>query len=116
MEWRKPTAKEESLIALLLSAEFSGKEAIARQLRGAQVRVLDAEGSLAFNVSSSEKAAVKARIPIEAEAQDRDGVTIHMLLHVVDGIVFGLEFFKEDPSPILDLPPPREWRLIELHS
>jgi len=116
MEWRKPTAEEESLLALLLSAEFKGKEAIARQLRDARVHAIDIEGSLALNVSSSEKADVKHRIPIEAEAQDRDGMTIHMLLHVVDGIASELEFYKDDSSPILVLPAVRDWRLIELHS
>ena len=114
-EWRKPTAEEKSLLALLLSVEFEGKEVIARQLRDVRVRELDAEGSLGLNVSSSERAHVKHRIPIEAEAQDRDGVTIHMLLHVVDGIASELEFYKEDSSPILDLPPAHEWRLVELH-
>jgi hypothetical protein len=116
MEWRNPTAEEESLLALLLSAKFKGKESIARQLRAARVCVVDAEGSLALNVSSSEIADVKGRVPIEAEALDRDGVTIHMLLHVVDGIASELEFYKEDSSPILGLPAASEWHLIELYS
>lgn len=116
MEWRKPTAAEASLLALLLSAEFKGKEAIARQLRDARVRAIDIEGSLALNVSLSEKADAKHRVPIEAEAQDRDGMTIHMLLHVVNGIASELEFYKDDSSPILVLPAVCDWRLIELHG
>jgi hypothetical protein len=116
IEWREPTAEEEGLLALLLSAEFAGKEAIARQLGSAQVRVIDSEGSLALRVSSSERADVKHRIPVEAEAHDRDGVMVHMLLHVVDGVVSELEIYKEDSSPILDLPPANEWHLIELHG
>jgi Domain of unknown function (DUF6984) len=115
-EWRKLAAAEEELLALLLSAEFRGKEAVARQLSTAWVRTIDNEGSLAFKVSTSEKAAVDRRIPIEAEANDLDDVTIHMLLHIVDGVVFELEFYREDSAPIFKLPSVREWRLIELHG
>jgi hypothetical protein len=114
--WRTFSALERALLERLLSAEFSGKEAVLRQLSNARVRVMDAEGSLAFEVSSAEKAAVKHRIPIEAEAEDRDGVTVHMLLHVVDGMVTELEFYKDDSSRIQELPPPDRWRIIELHA
>lgn len=116
MDWREPTAGEVALIDRLLSATFTGKDAIMRQLRGARVRVVDAEGSLAFNASSSDKAVVKHRIPIEAEAYDRDGMTVHMLLHVVEGSATELEFYKDDSSPIIELPPPDQWRLVELHG
>jgi hypothetical protein len=116
MESRQLTSRERAIVELLLSATFSGREAIRKQVRNARVRVVDPEGSLAFEVSASEKAAVRHRIPIEAEAEDRDGVTVHALLHVVDGRVAELEFFKDDASPILELPPPDQWRLIELHG
>ncbi|HJW75390.1 MAG TPA: hypothetical protein VJ787_06940 [Thermoleophilia bacterium] len=116
MEWRRITASEIALVNLLLSANFSESKAIAEQVRNARVRTVDANGSIAFTVASSERAVVKHRVPIEAEADDRDGTVVHMLLHVVDGQVSELEFFKEDSSAILDLPPPDRWRLVELHG
>lgn len=116
MEWREPTTQEKSLIDLVLSASFTGRDVIANQIRNTRVRVIDGEGSIAFDVTSPEKAAVKHRIPVEAEAPDSDGVMVHMLLHVVDGRASELEFYKDDSTPILKLPPARQWTLIQLHG
>jgi len=116
MKWRELTARERALVDILLSATFSGREVIAHQLRDSRVRAIDAEGSLAFDISSPERAGVRHRIPIEAEAEDLDGVTVHMLLHVVEGKVSELEFYKDNLSQVLGLPPPDRWRVINLHG
>jgi hypothetical protein len=116
MEWREITSQERALLDVLLSTPFSGREAIVQQLHGARVRIIDAEGSLAFDVASPEPATVKHRIPIEAEAEDLDGVTVHMLLHLVEGKVSELEFYKDDSSRVLRLPLPDRWRVIQLHG
>jgi hypothetical protein len=115
MEWREMTKQERALLDLLLSATFSGKEAFIQQASSVRVRVIDAEGSLAFDLPS-ERAAAMHPIPVEAEATDRDGITVHMLLYVAGGKLAELEFYKDDSSPILELPPPHQWRLIELHG
>jgi len=39
---------------------------------------------------------VARRVPVEAELEDVDGVTIHVLLHVVQGFLNELEVFRED--------------------
>jgi hypothetical protein len=116
MEWREPTAQEQALIEHLLSAEFSGRDAIRRQLQSAMVRVIDKEGSLGFLVPCAERATVKYSIPIEAEADDIDGTTIHMLLHVRDGFIAELEFYKDDSSRIVRRPPTAQWRVVNLHD
>lgn len=43
---------------------------------------------------------MEERIPVEAELPDNDGVSIHVLLHVVNGLLAELEIYKDDLSPI----------------
>jgi hypothetical protein len=54
------------------------------------------------------------RVPVEAEGKDEDGVTIHMLLHVVEGRPAELEFFREDSATVKRIPSPSEFELIVL--
>ena len=42
------------------------------------------------------KAQVVRRVPVEAEVEDEDGVTVHVLLHVLEGALAELEVFHED--------------------
>ncbi|HKI03790.1 MAG TPA: hypothetical protein VKK31_17550 [Thermoanaerobaculia bacterium] len=48
---------------------------------------------------------VPRRIPIEKHFKDSDGVMIHILLHVVEGLVSELEVFKGDSSRVKKMPP-----------
>jgi len=41
-----------------------------------------------------------------------DGVTIQILLHVIDGIARGIEVYKEDLLPVIQFPAPAELRLF----
>ena len=43
-------------------------------------------------------------VPVEAESVDRDGVRVQILLHVANGRVKELEFYKVDGSKVLQLP------------
>jgi hypothetical protein len=93
----RPLADDErEIVGVLLREQFPGNEALAAQLVGAQARRVDTEGSLELAVTSGPPAAVVRRIPVEAEVLDADGTTIHVLLHVVDGFMNELEFFRED--------------------
>jgi hypothetical protein len=40
------------------------------------------------------------RIPVEAELEDGDGVTIHLLLHVLEGYLNELEVYRDDSAPV----------------
>jgi hypothetical protein len=44
-------------------------------------------------------------VPVEGSGSDTDGVPIHLLVHVVDGLAVELEIYKADGSPILSMPP-----------
>jgi hypothetical protein len=114
MKWRPPTAFEAAILGKLLSADFPGRPELLAQVSAALVRQIDRDGSLEFDAESSAAASVKRRIPIEAQAKDLDGIWIHDLLHVVGGRVKELEFYKDDSSKILQMPPLERWELMKL--
>ena len=80
----------------------------------AQVRRIDADGSLEISVPEGPRAEVIRRVPVEAEAVDSDGVPIHVLLHVVDGLLHELELFREDSRPVRRPPAPEDLRVLVL--
>jgi hypothetical protein len=115
MSCRKPTVVERSLIDRLLSAEFPGKDELVSQATDALVEPIDTEGSLRFEIKSSVRAPTQKRVPVEAQCADEDEVSIHALLHVVDGKLAELEIYKDDSSPIRRLPQPKNWEVVVLH-
>jgi hypothetical protein len=112
---RSPTEAEKALIDALLAAEFPGKDALRKQMATALVRTLDEDGGLEISpAEASVPAIVSRRIPVEAEAEDVDGVPIHLLLHVVDGMARELELFREDGKTVQRQPSPQDLRLLVL--
>src|SRR5262245_38224212 len=86
LDWyRKPTQEEVALLYRLLEAGFRGQEELVPLVRGVLVRSIDSDGGLELYSQLPGSAPVLKRIPVEAEGKDEDGVTIHILLHVVDG-------------------------------
>lgn len=113
-EFRPLHPSERELLAALLAQPFPGNEALAVQIAQATARPIDGDGSLELSVGGAPAAAVTRRIPVEAEAEDRDGVTIHVLLHVVDGYAIELEVFREDSAPVEGPIGPERLRIIVL--
>ena len=113
-EFRRPSKAEDRIIQLLLSSEFPGAPALREQMSKALVRRIDAEGSLEISSGDGPHAAVVRRVPVEAEAEDSDGVTIHVLLHVVDGLMRELEIYLEDSAPVQRTPTPQDLRVLVL--
>jgi hypothetical protein len=112
---RSPTEAEKAVINTLLSAEFPGKEALHLQMATAQVKTVDEDGGLEiWPADASPPASVSRRIPVEAEADDVDGVPIHILLHVVEGMARELELFREDGRTVQRQPSPKDLRLLVL--
>lgn len=111
--FRKLTTEETSIVARLLETDFPGRDAIAQQMENATVREWDdRNGSLIFEVASGPRAVTKLRIPVEGEFEDLDGITIHVLLHVVDGFVTDLEIYKDDSSRIQKIPSSTQLRIF----
>lgn len=111
--FRAMTPYERRVLSRLLSQDFPGRDELAIQLIHCRVRTIDEDGSLEIETESRIKAAAaKSRVPTEGEAEDRDGVTIHFLLHVVDGAICELEIYKEDNSRVATWPPVQEIRVF----
>lgn len=105
---------EKQLLTKLLSADFSGRDTLREQAAVISVRELDQNGSLEFAPSNDMPAEVVRRIPVEAELDDSDGVTIHLLLHVVDGFLKELEVYRDDSSSVQRVLAPEDLRLLVL--
>jgi hypothetical protein len=72
-----------------------------------EVLDIDSYGSIRLRPSAAaHRAPVHTRVPVEGNGTDSDGVPVHVLLHVVDGLAVELEIYKADGSPILSMPPP----------
>ena len=111
---RKPTSAERALLERLLQADFPGKHELASIMRDVLVRTLDEEGGLEIQSQVEGQAPVIKRVPVEAEAKDIDGSTIHALLHVVEGRPVELEIYKDNGSTVKRSPAPSEFDLIIL--
>ncbi len=97
----------------LLSANTRGVEALRIQLASALVRKIDDNGSLKLNAPSGPKAEIDySPVPVEMECEDGDGVSIHVLLHVVSGRAEEIEIYKDDSSEVKRMPAPAEFRIF----
>jgi hypothetical protein len=111
-EVREMTDGERFLLARLMELPFPGSDAVAEQLRNVLVRPVGSDGSLDFLIETGPKASVHNSVPVEGEAEDIDGTTIHLLLHVIEGTVRGLEVYKDDSSRVIKMPAPSELRIF----
>src|SRR5262245_36917705 len=111
--FRELNGRERVLVSHLTQADFIGVERIREQLRACLARTLDAAGSFDLRVRNALPARVFFRVPVELEAKDSDGVAIHVLLHVVDGIARQVEIYKDTPTPIAAWPSHWEVRVSE---
>lgn len=110
--FRPLTRTEEAIFGVLLEAPFPGRDEIRQQLTASLVRTINGEGSLEFRVSSDVRAPVTARIPVQAEMKDEDGVPVRILLHIVGGILRELEVYKGDGSRLIKRLTPSGMRLV----
>jgi hypothetical protein len=95
---------ERLILARLLSCEFAGRDAIASQLGSARAHPIDDSGSVELTTNVATAAEVVARLPVEAQCLDEDGVPISIMLFVVNGFISELEFSKADGSAIKKMP------------
>ena len=111
---RELTDLERRYLERLLTADFPGRETVAKQLQSVRARRIDDEGSVELVTESNEPASVTKRVPVEGESSDSDGVPIYFLLHVVDSQVRELEIYKADGSPIQRMPTPEQVEVVVL--
>ena len=112
--FRPLSSRETAWLARLFETSFQGREALVEQASRCTARRLDANGSLEFSSPHNPQATVDRRIPVEAEVEDEDGVTVHVLLHVLDGTLNELEIFREDSGLLHGEIDPARLRLLML--
>lgn len=112
MSWRRPTQDEVRYLARLLEQPFPGRDELRAQLENLQVEPHSGCRSLALRSAGGPAAPVTTRVPVEAQASDRDGAELHMLLHVLGGYVQELEIMREGDGGVIALPPPEDWELF----
>ena len=113
LQFRELRDQEKRLIDRLLETDFPGRDQILEQINNSYVREWDdRNGSLEFNVGPSPLADSESHIPVEGEFEDVDGITIHVLLHVVDGRVKDLEIYKDDSSPVIKISSSAQLRIF----
>src|SRR3954451_20893479 len=103
-DYRPLKTNERDLLTKLLEPSFPGRDELREQLGSATATEVDENGSLALRCASGRQAPVKCRVATEGECPDADGIAIHVLLHVVEGVMRELEIFKDD-SPSVQNPP-----------
>jgi hypothetical protein len=111
---RAPTAEEQRMLDALLGADFPGRGELLAQAKDISVSSIDAEGNVAISALGGPRSPVVRRIPVEAELEDADGTTAHILLHVVDGRMKELEIHRDDSGAIQGVIDPQRFRLIVL--
>jgi len=111
---RPLTDWERRLLLRLLEPAFPGRDALRQQIEHVRGRAIDENGSLDLECETTTVAPVEKRVPTEGQAIDRDGTTIHYLLHVVAGKVKELEVYKDDSSRVLQHPDPSEVEVMVL--
>lgn len=103
--YRSPNAAELALLKKLLERDFPGRDNLLGQLEGLSVREIGKERSLLLRVSPPvSPVEVRDRIVAEAYYSDDDlsgeGPQVHVLLHVVSGVLAEIEIYKDDGSLI----------------
>ena len=104
-ETRKLSTRERKILERMFSQLPGGSDDLRNQLKHAKVSTIDQDGSLRFLVNSVDRASgISDRVPVTAIFDDKDGVPIYFLLHIVDGKLSELEVYKADGSRIITRP------------
>lgn len=104
-ETRKLSRRERKILERILSQLPCGGDALRGQLNSAEVTTIDEDGSMRFLLHAGDPASgISDRVPATAIYDDKDGVPIYLLLHIVEGKLWELEIYKADGSPIIVRP------------
>ena len=110
MDFRPLEKSERKLLERLLDHHaFAGRDELREQLESATARLIvehnDNYGSIELHVAEPTPAAVRLRVPVEAEYLDDDGIPVWVMLHVNrDGVMCELEICRADGRPLISPP------------
>lgn len=114
---RSLTFEENGVLHRLLLADFHGKENLLKQTQSVRVsEECKACRSIVLVVDKipENAAPVVCRVPVHAQASDRDGENLHILLHVVQGFIDEMEIYREDLLDVMALPDPKFIEIIDI--
>jgi hypothetical protein len=106
---------EGRILLALVAEDFPGSAEMREQVHLAKIERVVANGAPALLFKFDQpvpKADVRFRIPVEGEGTAEGPRRIHGLLHVVDGLLDQLEFYRENGDPIDVVPSPDELQII----
>ena len=94
------------LTKVLEVGEPNLREVLLNQAEAAEISWVESRGqpAILFSVPASLPRASISGVVAEMEREDRDGVRIHMLLHVSEGLLTELEVYREDGDAVIELP------------
>lgn len=104
--YRELSEYEKQVIKKMCSVDFQGREIILEQFETAKVSGQCTCGckSILIEVDHNcQKYMYPLRVPIEMYSNDKDGVPIIYLLHVINGYINELEIFRADSFPMCDV-------------
>jgi hypothetical protein len=103
---RSLTENEIAVVTRFVSEDFPGAPTLRGHLSDLEVSAqCSGCASVLFKDTSPTRADVEIRVPVEAaESGEWYPGRVHVLLHVVDGLLDELEIFREDGSPVAALP------------
>jgi hypothetical protein len=94
---------ERQVTQTLLSFAFDGRAALESQLASAMVTKVEDLGStvaIVIKTDAGEPAKISTGVPVTGKTFDASGADVFVELHVVDGSLHELEFWRGDGSPI----------------
>lgn len=112
--YRPLTDWEKRVVLRLLEPAFPGRDALLAQVEDLVARPIDENGSLEFQRLAPPKNPPHSLIPTEGEALDVDSTAIHYLMFSLDGNLDMLEVYKDDSSPVVRHPDPKEIKVVIL--
>lgn len=111
--YRNLRKDEIKILKKLLEKPFPGREALLKQLELSKVREIDSDGSLQFQIPRNvERARVSSSIPVEGRYTDSSENNVQVLLHIKNGLLNELEFFKfelKDVGKLRDVDELKVW-------
>lgn len=113
---KPPTDFYLTLVRRMLQYDFPGCVELRAQIDHIQpVSTLETEddgsGMIEIKVTDGPTAKVESRLAVEVAAPDTDSVAISALLFVDDGKLHLLDIYKDDSTPIHQMPPVEEFKL-----
>jgi hypothetical protein len=105
---RDLTPTEHQILERLLSYAFPGRDELRDQLLETKVGGVCTCGCPTLDLVTESlehlRAPVRRRVPIEASYDDADGGQVSILVHVVNGFLNELEFYRPDGQDIRAYP------------